>query len=79
MEIQSSHYKPQFSRTLEMFNVLKFEKLITSNLDFFLGFTVSIYVYLHVGMNICIRCLQRPKAGVGSPGTGLTDSCEPLM
>jgi hypothetical protein len=46
---------------------------------------VYMYVYVYVTcMHVCmyvyhmqVRCLLRPEEGIGGPGTGVTDSCEP--
>lgn len=36
------------------------------------AFCLYVCVY-----NMCIQCIQKPEEGIGSPGTVVTDVCEP--
>ena len=38
---------------------------------------VCVYIYIYM-YTICVQCPQRPEQGIGSPGTEVTDDCEPL-
>ena len=47
-------------------------------------FVLFLYVCLYVCTctcvgHICVWCLQRSEEGVRSPGTGVTDGCEPYL